>query len=64
MQLCHQSLDKQHEGRDTSSERSEMELLRTNHLEGRNVTDDSLLPGELTTVQPIIFDVIDDRKWC
>jgi len=37
------------------------ELLRTKHLERRNATDDALLPGEILTVQPIIFDVIDDK---
>ena len=38
-----------------------MELLRAKHPEGKNATHDALLPGEPPTVQPIIFEVIDDE---
>jgi len=38
-----------------------MELLRIKHPEGKNAPDDALLPGEILTVQPIIFDAIDDE---
>lgn len=38
-----------------------LELLRTKHPEGKEAQEDALLPGEIPTVEPIIFEVIDDN---
>ena len=37
-----------------------LELLRSKHPVGKEIEEDALVPGEIPTVEPIIFDVIDD----
>ncbi len=38
-----------------------MELLRTKHPDGKEANEEALLPGEIPTVEPIIFETIDEQ---